>query len=213
MYNCMETVFVHHWAQIFNHLRSPGTDFQPGGIDSLASIPGLLKRLKIRALMQNCTQLSLNPHKVIKNNIFLVMSQIHCITLLKMIYSLVLKSNILYNVLSVWLWFHCRLETEPELPYFIFILTLSFLSKIIFVIYPQQVNVNLSHGKSSAGISDLGCRRKLSVFVCNGRHEPRPWRSRLIQIQIEARQKAISQLHNLQWPEEYDWDFRSKLTF
>jgi hypothetical protein len=30
-------------------LRSPGVDSQPGGIDSLGSIPGLLKRLQIGA--------------------------------------------------------------------------------------------------------------------------------------------------------------------
>ncbi len=29
-------------------LRSPGIDSQPGGIDALESIPGLLKRLQIR---------------------------------------------------------------------------------------------------------------------------------------------------------------------
>jgi hypothetical protein len=32
-------------------LRSPGIDSQPGGIDSLGSIPGLLIRLQIRALI------------------------------------------------------------------------------------------------------------------------------------------------------------------
>jgi hypothetical protein len=31
-------------------LRRPGIDFQPGGIDSLESIPGLLNHLQIRAL-------------------------------------------------------------------------------------------------------------------------------------------------------------------
>ncbi len=32
-----------------NFLRSPGIDSQPGGIDSSGSIPGLHKRLQIRA--------------------------------------------------------------------------------------------------------------------------------------------------------------------
>jgi hypothetical protein len=36
--------------EFVNLLRSPGIDFQPGGIDSLESIPGLLIRLQIRAL-------------------------------------------------------------------------------------------------------------------------------------------------------------------
>jgi hypothetical protein len=35
-------------------LRSPGIDSQPGGIESSESIPGLLKRLQIRALCSCC---------------------------------------------------------------------------------------------------------------------------------------------------------------
>jgi hypothetical protein len=42
-FNKPEPVFV-------NLVRSPGIDSQPGGIDFLESIPGLLKRLQIRAL-------------------------------------------------------------------------------------------------------------------------------------------------------------------
>ena len=39
---CPEPEFV-------NLLRSPGIDSKPGGIDALKSIPGLFKRLQIRA--------------------------------------------------------------------------------------------------------------------------------------------------------------------
>jgi hypothetical protein len=35
--------------EFLNLLRSPGNDSQPGEIDSLESIPGLLKRLQIRS--------------------------------------------------------------------------------------------------------------------------------------------------------------------
>jgi hypothetical protein len=37
-------------SRIWNLLRSPGIDSQPSGIDSLESIPRLLKRLEIQAL-------------------------------------------------------------------------------------------------------------------------------------------------------------------
>jgi hypothetical protein len=36
--------------EFVNFFRSPGIDAHPGGLDSLESIPGLLYRLKIRAL-------------------------------------------------------------------------------------------------------------------------------------------------------------------
>ncbi len=49
-------VLTHYSEPVFvNLLRSPWIDFQPGGIDSLESIPGLLKRLQIRALMHAYT--------------------------------------------------------------------------------------------------------------------------------------------------------------
>jgi hypothetical protein len=40
-------------TEFVNFLRSTGIDSKPGGIDSLETIPGLLKRLKIRALKGN----------------------------------------------------------------------------------------------------------------------------------------------------------------
>ncbi len=48
------TTLVGHSTELVfaNLLRSPGSDSQPGGIDSWESIPGLLKRLQIRALVR-----------------------------------------------------------------------------------------------------------------------------------------------------------------
>ncbi len=45
------TVCLSSKLEFVHLLRSPGIDSQPGGIDSLESIPGLLKRLQIRALI------------------------------------------------------------------------------------------------------------------------------------------------------------------